>query len=82
MLHITNINIYTTSYTSSHHPDLLSGAEVRAVALDRRIPGSSPADRPFWDNLAKGADNDLSAGLETRDLPIRYTRSDLCASKS
>ena len=33
-------------------------------ASNRRIPGSSPADRSFWGNLAKNAHNDLSAGLE------------------
>ena len=68
---------YTTSYTSSHHPDLLSGAEVRVAASDRRIPGPSPADRSFWENLAKSADNDLSARLEPGIL-----RSDTAALTS
>jgi len=46
-----------------HNPDLLASAKVRALVSDRRIPGSSTADRSFWENLAKNAHNDLSAGL-------------------
>ena len=41
--------------------DLLASAKARAPAADRRIPGSSLADRSFWVNLAKNA---LFAGLE------------------
>ena len=52
--------IISTTYVCGQ---ILLGAEVRAAAPDRGIPGSSPA-RSFWDNLAKSVENDLSAGLE------------------
>ena len=42
----------------------LNGAEVWAAVPDGGIPGSSPADRSFWDDLAKSVEIDLSAGLE------------------
>ena len=62
---------------------LLYGPEVGAAAPDRRIPGSSPADRSTSALLARFPQNEVSAGLEpgirTRDSAIRCSHFDLCA---
>ena len=47
---------------------LLSGPEVRAAASDRRIPGSSPADRSISALFARFPQNEVSAELEPRIL--------------
>ena len=38
--------------------------EVKARVFDRRIPGSSPADRSMWAFFARFPQNDLAAGLD------------------